>query len=296
MTINAKPKITIITITYNLIKAGRGDYFKQCLRSVHDQTYANIEHLVIDGGSTDGTLEIIKEYKKKGWIEYFSEPDKGIYDAMNKGIKKAKGEYVQFLNSDDYFHDEEGVKKSIEMMQETGVDFCYSPVHVILENGEKIDFVHPHTAPNIASVFFYMPFCHQTMVIKSKVALKEGLFNENYKSAADYDSIIRLCLKRYKCCFLNYEYVTFRWGGVSNTNQEQSLNEISEIYFNNYSQISDVTLEECRYIYSPDYDTLSVNYSPRIPLKLALKLIGYYPYFNFFNYMRAKYNVRINKK
>ena len=92
------PKVTVVTATYNLIKDGREKFFRQCVESIHNQTYKNIEHLVIDGASKDGTIDLIKEYADKGWIKYVSEPDKGMCDAMNKGIKIATGEYVAILN------------------------------------------------------------------------------------------------------------------------------------------------------------------------------------------------------
>jgi len=81
------PLVTIVTITFNLIKAGREKTFRQCLESVHNGTYKNVEHIVIDGASKDGTLDLIKEYANKGWVKYISEPDSGIYDAMNKGVR-----------------------------------------------------------------------------------------------------------------------------------------------------------------------------------------------------------------
>lgn len=109
-----QPLITIVTITYNLIKAGREQTFRQCVESVHNQTYKNIEHIIIDGASNDGSLDLIKEYEDKGWIKCYSEPDKGIFDAMNKGIRLAKGVYVNFLNTDDYFHDINGVENSVK--------------------------------------------------------------------------------------------------------------------------------------------------------------------------------------
>ena len=92
------PKVTIVTVVYNLIENGREQYFRQCLESVHKQLYQNIEHIVIDGASNDGTIDLLEEYNKKGWIKYYSEPDTGIYDAMNKGIEKATGKYIVFLN------------------------------------------------------------------------------------------------------------------------------------------------------------------------------------------------------
>lgn len=83
----SEEKVTVITVVYNLIKSGRVKYFKQMLRSVRNQTYKNIEHIVMDGKSTDGTLSLLDKYQKKGYIKYYSEKDNGPYDAMNKGIK-----------------------------------------------------------------------------------------------------------------------------------------------------------------------------------------------------------------
>lgn len=97
------PLVTVITVTYNLIKGKREKFIIQCLESVHNQRYSNIEHIVIDGASDDGTLPLLKKYESLGWIKLFSEPDTGIYDAMNKGILKANGKYVSILNSDDFF-------------------------------------------------------------------------------------------------------------------------------------------------------------------------------------------------
>ena len=94
--------ITIITATHNLISNGREKTFRQCVESIHQENQGQIEHLVIDGGSTDGSVRILDEYAKKGWLKYISEPDNGIYDAMNKGVRLAQSEYVWFINSDDY--------------------------------------------------------------------------------------------------------------------------------------------------------------------------------------------------
>lgn len=113
----SQPKVTIVTVVYNLIKADRRNYFIECLESVHKQTYSNIEHLVIDGASNDGTLEILKEYANMGWIKYISEPDTGIYNAMNKGILKAQGKYIVFLNSDDFFHNNKFVGANVKVLE-----------------------------------------------------------------------------------------------------------------------------------------------------------------------------------
>ena len=95
-------KISVITATFNLIKNGREAFFRQMVESVQRQTCRNVEHLIVDGGSSDGTVQMLEELASAGKIRYISEPDKGIYDAMNKGAALAAGELITFLNSDDF--------------------------------------------------------------------------------------------------------------------------------------------------------------------------------------------------
>ncbi len=133
-----QPLVTIVTVVFNLIKSGRKEFFEQNLKSVHDQTYGNIEHIIVDGASNDGTLDLIKEYADKGWIRYISEKDAGIYDAMNKGIREAKGKYLALLNSDDFYHNKQAVEKSVEALEKNNADFSYADAIKQTEEGEFI--------------------------------------------------------------------------------------------------------------------------------------------------------------
>ncbi len=112
-------RVSIITVVYN----GKNT-IEDCIKSVAGQTYPDIEHIIIDGGSTDGTLDVIKKYNNKinGWI---SEPDKGIYDAMNKGMKHATGDVIGILNSDDIYADEFIMENVVNTILENNVDSCY---------------------------------------------------------------------------------------------------------------------------------------------------------------------------
>ena len=129
------PLVTVITVCFNLVSNGRAGQFEQCLRSVHAQDYPQVEHLVIDGGSQDGTLELLQKYAALGWIRYVSEPDSGIYDAMNKGIRLAGGKYVAFLNSDDYWHHRRAVSASVAALEQGNAAFSYAPRTIVQENG-----------------------------------------------------------------------------------------------------------------------------------------------------------------
>ena len=216
------PLVTIITATYNLISQGRKSYFLQMVDSVKSQTYSNIEHLIIDGGSSDGTIDLIKSTG----LKYISEPDNGIYDAFNKGIKYASGKYICFLNSDDYFDNENAVKYSVELLEKENADFSFATAKIVNEAEKHLyDF-----KPNIYSVFSRMPFCHQTMFTKTEVIKKEGMFDLNFKSASDYDFIIRLMINKYKYCEVKHNIVTFRLAGESYKNVRTSLLEQLAIF------------------------------------------------------------------
>jgi len=274
------PLVSIITVTFNLIKAGREKYFRQCLESVHNQTYKNIEHIIIDGASNDGTVDLTKKYADKGWIKYISEQDNGIYDALNKGVKLASGKFIAFLNSDDYYHNNIGVEASVKALEKSNADFSYAPV---------LDFDEPNnfkkvTYPKISNVFFTIIPNHQTMFVKKSAIIKEGMFNTHYKCVADYDLTVRLCLKKYKSVYVKDIFTTYRWGGFSSEATKQGLvfKEVSDIYFNNYNNLCSLTREEsekmCGDIYCENYQD--------IPIKLAKKLRNFKPYFDYDEYQK----------
>ena len=111
-----KPLVTVVTVVKNIVRHNRTDTLKQCIESVRRQSYPNIEHLIIDGASDDETLEFLAQYEAAGALKIHSSPDKGVWDAMDKGAKLASGEFVNFLNSDDYFCDDDAIKIAMETL------------------------------------------------------------------------------------------------------------------------------------------------------------------------------------
>lgn len=175
-----KPLITIITVCYN-----SENFIRETIESVLNQTYDNIEYIVVDGNSTDNTLNIIKEYETKfnGRMKWISEPDDGIYDAMNKGIDYSKGCYLYFLNSGDYFIENDIITKI--MIKSNTEDFIYGPV----KTGKNI-------RNNKVNSIFHLIFktiTHQG-IIASKKCFVDNKFDQNYKWLADYEWIIK-CFK-----------------------------------------------------------------------------------------------------
>ncbi|MBN2816772.1 MAG: glycosyltransferase [Campylobacterales bacterium] len=204
-------KISIITVVWNNV-----DTIGDAIESVLSQTYNNIEYIIIDGGSTDGTVDIIESYGSK-ITKFISEKDKGLYDAMNKGIALATGDIVGILNSDDFYIDEFVIEKVVKEFVNKDVDSVYADlVFVKPDNLEKVvryydsGKFHP-------SKFAYgwMP-AHPTFFVKKVFYDKYGLYKIDYKIAADYELLIRF-LSKYKLSYFHLKepIIKMRVGGVS---------------------------------------------------------------------------------
>jgi glycosyltransferase involved in cell wall biosynthesis len=173
------PKISIITVSLNAV-----DVIEQTIKSVLNQTCKpNIEYIVIDGGSTDGTVRLLNKYQQQGELRYISEPDNGIYYAMNKGIPIAKGEWIYFLGSDDVFFDD-GVLERIFSGNIDHAEIIYGNVKY-LHSGDTYDGPFNHEKISIKNI------CHQALFVKKVVFEKMGLFNTRYITSADYEFNLR---------------------------------------------------------------------------------------------------------
>jgi len=177
---NNNPLISVVTVTYNAASV-----LEETILSVINQTYPNIQYIIIDGGSTDGTIDIIKKYENR--ISYWiSEPDKGIYDAMNKGINKATGEWINFMNAGDSFCDLDVIRDFVKELQDIDADVLYGGVKHIMPYGNKI---LPPLSPK--NILHDMPCSHQAIFIKTSVQ-KFFLFDLKFKMAADYNLFYNL--------------------------------------------------------------------------------------------------------
>lgn len=206
--------ISIITATYNSAKTV-ADTFE----SVLGQTYKDIDYWVIDGGSTDGTLDIIRRYEPMfgGRMHYISEKDRGIYDAMNKGLSHCSGDVVGILNSDDYYTDNGVLEDVKNVFASNDVDSVYGDIHFINEgNPDKI--VRYYSSAMFRPFwlrFGFMP-AHPSFYAKREVFEKYGNYSLDYKIASDYDMMVRLFYRHsisYK--YIKRDFVTMRTGGIS---------------------------------------------------------------------------------
>lgn len=183
-------KISIITVSLNSVNT-----IEDCIISVVNQSYKNIEYIIIDGGSIDGTLDIIKKYESKisFWI---SEKDYGIYDAMNKGINSATGGIVGIINSDDFYANWSVIKEIVEFMSKEKVDSCYGDLtYVDRKNTNKIiRFWKSGKFRKSKFKIGWMP-PHPTFFVKKQIYEKYGLFNLKFYMGADYELMLRLLYK-----------------------------------------------------------------------------------------------------
>jgi glycosyltransferase involved in cell wall biosynthesis len=213
-------KISIITITFNSAST-----LEQTIRSVIEQTYPNIEYIVVDGMSVDGTLEIIEKYKDKV-SKIISEKDNGLYDALNKGIGMATGDVIGILHSDDFYIDNHVIQKYANTFLKNNSDCVYSDLYYVDKNNtDKI--IRKWKSGDYKNGSFlngWMP-PHPTFFVKKKIYEKLGTFNTTFKSAADYELMLRFIHKnKISVSYLPEFTVKMRVGGKSNVTVQNRIN------------------------------------------------------------------------
>lgn len=213
-------KISIITATYN-----SGKTVGDTLKSVLAQTYHDYELLVVDGASKDNTLEVVKNMEPlfEGRMRYISEPDKGIYDAMNKGIRMATGDVIGILNSDDFYTSDDALACIAWTLENEKVDAVYGDIHYVDDEDLKKCVRYYSSKPfrRWMMRLGFMP-AHPSFYCRKEVYEKYGAFDaENYRVAADFENLLRLIfVNKIKTHYINKDFVTMRTGGASSSGLE----------------------------------------------------------------------------
>ena len=209
------PKLSIVTASYN-----QGQFIEETIRSVLLQNYPNLEFIIIDGGSTDNTIEIIKKYEN--WITYWaSEKDFGIYDAMNKGLAISTGDWINFMNIQDYFLKDAFLCFSIHL--DLSYKVVFSDAFIKDEKG-GLRYFH-HQKP-IKHLFIISNMLHQAIFFNS-IDAKKNPYNLNFKVMADLNLLIKLFFSNKKTFgkHINIPTVVYSLGGFSNQNYELMMKE-----------------------------------------------------------------------
>ena len=234
-------KISIITVVWNNVKT-----IKDTIDSVLSQTYKNIEYIVIDGGSTDGTLSLL-ESRRDQLSALVSEPDEGIYDAMNKGIKLAKGDVIGFLNSDDFYLNDKVISKvASEFERDIFLDASYANlIYVDQTNTSKI--IRYFKTGEFKQGLFLKGWCpaHPTFFVRKSVYERNGNFDLNYHFASDVELMMRfLEIHKIKSLYIPEVMVKMRMGGVSNRNLKNiwlANKELINSFHKNGLQVNSIT-------------------------------------------------------
>lgn len=208
-------KISIITATYNSEKT-----LRNTLESILGQTYQDYESIIVDGASKDGTMDLVREFEPRfqGRMKWISEPDKGIYDAMNKGIRMASGEVVGILNSDDFYTSNDVLEAVAKTFEGSDIDACYGDIHYVNDNDlEKcVRYYSSAKFTPKRMMYGYIP-AHPSFYCRKDVYQQYGLFDTSFKIAADFEQLLRLIyVEKIKTEYIPKDFVTMRTGGASN--------------------------------------------------------------------------------
>ena len=256
-----EPLVSIITPTLNIVENEHADEFNLLVTLLEMQTYPNIEHIVIDGSSTDETIDLLKDYKNKGYINFFTEKDTGKYHALNKGIMRAKGKYIAFLSCDDFYHDITAIADAVTAMENEKADFLFSPAYCRHPEGYTYLFM-----PAMYNAFQVIPCSRQGMIFKRSMLEEERYFDEKFKIMSDMDLIIRLLMKRRKGIFFETNFTTYKLSEKTYQNDEQCINETRLIFHKNYRTLCPLNDEILE----------AMVYFSEFPQELLNKLAGFF--------------------
>lgn len=254
-------KISLITATWN-----SGATLRDTMRSVLSQSYPNIEHIIVDGGSTDNTMEIVHELEPdyQGRLRYISEKDKGIYDAMNKGIAMATGHIVGILNSDDFYTSDRVLSTVASAFEDGNIDAVYGDIHYV-QDSDLRKCTRYYSSKHFHRRWMRLGFmpAHPSFYCRREIYEKYGGFNLSYKIAADFECLLRLIfVHKIRLRYIPMDFVTMRTGGAS-TNGLSSHKQIlldHQSAFKDNGVYSNVLLESLRYIYKI-YEILATKVS-----------------------------------
>lgn len=236
MTNQPYPKFSIITVTYNA-----GKVLEDTILSVISQTYQNVEYIIVDGNSKDNTLDIINKYRSQ-ISQITSEPDQGLYDAMNKGIQLANGDYLCFLNAGDKLHDNETLKKIVfTLKRDILPDVIYGETAIVDKEGQFLHMRRLSTPEQLNWKSFKqgMLVCHQAFLARRELAI-DHLYDLKYRFSADFDWCIRIMKKAKYLHNTQLTLIDYMREGITTQNHKASLKERFRIMVKHYGWTSTI--------------------------------------------------------
>ena len=217
-------KITVITVCYNSAAT-----IRDTLMAVSQQGYRNFEHLIVDGASTDGTVDIIRQWIGHP-VVWTSEPDKGIYDAMNKGLARASGDVIGFLNADDFYADTAVLEKIASAFQDKQAEACFGDLVYVSKDNRRV--IRKWKSQVFVKGGFANGWCpaHPTFYIRKSALMRCGAFDQSFKLASDVEFMMRYLEQGgVRAVYIPHVLVRMRVGGVTNQNLRDVLRQNKEV-------------------------------------------------------------------
>ncbi|MGI6073677.1 MAG: glycosyltransferase family 2 protein [Fermentimonas sp.] len=225
--------LSVITVTYNAENT-----LPRTMKSVSEQTYDGIEHIIVDGRSKDGTVELIEQYDREG-LTWISEPDSGLYDAMNKGIDMAKGDYLCFLNAGDAFYSKDTVANFMKQIDSEGItpDIIYGETAIIDNNGKFLRMRRLKAPKRLSWKSFKngMVVCHQAFIVNRRMV---NHYDLKYRFSSDVDWCIRMMKQAEVIYNTNMILINYLSEGITTDNHKASLKERYSIMVEHYGWAS----------------------------------------------------------
>lgn len=241
-------KISIITATWN-----SGTTLRDTLESVLSQSYKNFEHIIVDGLSSDDTLNLIHEFEPRynGKLRVVSEKDKGLYDAMNKGIAMATGEVIGILNSDDFYTSTDVLQRIVDEIVD--VDAVYGDIHYVNSTNlsKCVRYYSSKGFKRWKMRLGFMP-AHPSFYCRRTIYTRYGLFDLNFKVSADFEQLLRLIyINKITLKYLPLDFVTMRTGGASSSGIQSHKIILKDhmLAYKKNGVYSNYLLESMRYLY-----------------------------------------------
>lgn len=273
----AKPTITVITIVKDIVKSGRKDLLRECIESVSGQTYQNIQHILMDGKSSDGTLELLEELKGifGDRLEIHSQKDQSIDEAYNNALRYAKGKYVFFMNSDDKYYSSQALEHCFEAMEREQADYCFGQESRYDRNDNFVST----WIPDINIFWFTMPFSHQAMGVRRDVLESLGNYDTSCGIGGDYDLIVKLIWGDYKGVEIPEIISYYRLGGISSATDDVYANlktlHAMTMRTYKYSKVfyPELTVDQCEHIFRTYTSPGATNVFPKFFLNRLIRFI-----------------------
>ena len=229
--ISDAPLISVITATYNLLSQDRQDSFREVIDCMARQRCVRAEHIVQDGASTDGTVAFLNDLTGNApRTRVFSEPDGGLYDAMNKGAEAARGDYLLFLNSDDSLASDDVLNRAADRVGATRPDFFYGSTLRRFEDGSE----SCEKRMSLTAILQRMPFCHNSVLIRRDVFLAQGGHDAQFRIAADYDLMLRLLSEGFQGERTD-DPISMFWSRGATSDDVATAEDYARVWMNYYS-------------------------------------------------------------